>query len=122
MKGTFIFDLIVLPFLFTNVLLYTCNIKCRTKFYFAQNGSVFAGQALNGFAYKNVTTANPKACFHRCLMDYRCISFNFRTTSNNLNCQLNEENRKTKPQGLVVNYLVDYYDLVIDYPPEVKLF
>lgn len=123
MKIVLIFELItVLTFLFKNVMLHACDIKCRTKFYFARNGSVFAGHALNGFAYRNVTTVNPKACFHRCLMDYRCISFNYRATSSILNCQLNEENRKTKPQEQVATLEFDYYDLVIDYPPEVKFF
>lgn len=112
----------MLTLLLKNVPLHACNIKCRTKFYFAQNGSVVAGHALNGFAYRNVTAVNPKACFHRCLMDYRCISFNYHTTSNILNCQLDEENRSTNPQALLATLEFDYYDLVIDYPPEVKLF
>ncbi len=122
MKVILIFELIVLTFLLKNVPLHACNIKCRTKFYFAQNGSVFAGHALNGFAYRNVTVVNPKACFHRCLMDDRCISFNYHTTSKIINCQLNEENRNTKPQAMVATLEFDYYDLVIDYPPEVKGF
>lgn len=106
----------------TASFLHACPLKGYTGFYFVQNRNMVAGHALEGFTYKEVTTADPMSCFHRCSGECRCISFNIRTTNNTLNCQLNDENRNTKPQALVATPELHYYDLVIGYPPEVKFF
>lgn len=103
-------------------LLHACPLKGFTGFYFVQNRNMVAGHALEGFTYKEVTTPDPMSCFHRCSSECRCISFNIHTTNNTLICQLNDENRSTKPQALLASPQLHYYDLVIDYPSEVKFF
>lgn len=102
------------------LLLYACPSRGTAGFYFVQNRNMVAGHALKGFTYKDVTTADAMSCFHRCSSECRCISFNIHATNNTLNCQLNEENRNTKPHALVASPEFNHYDLVIDYPSEVK--
>ena len=102
------------------LLLYACPSRGITGFYFVQNRNMAAGHALEGFTYEDVTTADAMSCFHRCSSECRCISFNIHTTNNTLKCQLNEENRNTKPHALVASPEFNHYDLVIDYPSEVE--
>ena len=54
-------------------------------------------------------------CFRRCLSDCQCISFNYLTTVNQDNCELNEENKYLKPNALQAKPGIQYYDLVFDY-------
>ena len=117
---TVAFKLIALIFYMKAAPLYACSKKGCTSYYFVQERNMVAGHALTDFVYKNLTAEDPKACFHHCSEDCRCIAFNFGTRSNIQNCQLNEENRHTKPKSLNIATEFDYYDLVIDYPLEVS--
>ena len=57
----------------------------------------------------------PVECFRKCQADCRCISFNYLTTDSQENCELNEENKNTKPSVLKPREGCQYYDLMIDY-------
>lgn len=46
----------------TASFLHACPLKGYTGFYFVQNRNMVAGHALEGFTYKEVTTADPMSC------------------------------------------------------------
>ena len=60
----------------------------------------------------NVTARKPLFCFDACRLECRCISFNFKQSADQDNCQLNEENRYTNFGALEFAEGWQYYDLV----------
>ena len=60
----------------------------------------------------NVTARKPLFCFDACRLECRCISFNFKQSADQDNCQLNEENRSTNFGALEFAEGWQYYDLV----------
>ncbi|XP_066014975.1 uncharacterized protein [Pocillopora verrucosa] len=70
---------------------------------------------LVGHVFANFSAAGATECYKTCQTNCRCISFNFLKSINQNNCQLNEENRHTKPGALKPMNGSQYYDLVTDY-------
>ena len=75
---------------------------------------------LVGHAFANFSAAGVTECYKTCQTNCRCISFNFLKSINQSNCQLNEENRQTKPGALKPMNGSQYYDLVTDYKVTVR--
>ena len=71
--------------------------------------------ALFGHVFKILTVSKAVECFRKCRSDCQCISFNYLTTVNQDNCELNEENKYLKPNALQAKQGSQYYDLIIDY-------
>lgn len=104
-------------------LVFTClSFERLHRFLFCSKQKHGCRSRLRRFHVQRSYNRRSDVVFHRCSGECRCISFNIRTTNNTLNCQLNDENRNTKPQALVATPELHYYDLVIDYPTEVKFF
>lgn len=61
------------------------------------------------------TVLEPIECFIKCRLECQCISFNYWTTKNENNCELNYENRYLKPSELKLQVGAQYYDLVMAY-------
>ncbi|KAJ7352950.1 hypothetical protein OS493_032889 [Desmophyllum pertusum] len=76
--------------------------------------------ALRDYVNARFTVSGPMECFDKCPQNCRCISFNYRTTKNEHNCELNTENRHLKPSYLQPDPGAQYYDLVIDYNAVVR--
>ncbi|KAJ7352949.1 hypothetical protein OS493_032888 [Desmophyllum pertusum] len=70
---------------------------------------------LSNSVVERFTVSGPKECFRKCRLNCQCISFNYWTTKNVDNCELNKENRHLKPSYLRQDPGAQYYDLVIDY-------
>ena len=75
---------------------------------------------LVGHVFANFSAAGVTECYKTCQTNCRCVSFNFLKSINQSNCQLNEENRHTKPGALKPMNGSQYYDLVIDYEVTVR--
>ena len=84
-------------------------------FYFATGRNMVDRHRLSGFVFETLTISMPVECFRKCQADCRCISFNYLTTTSQDNCELNEENKYTKPSALEPREGGQYYDLIIDY-------
>ena len=95
--------------------------KCSATFQFAVGINMADGHALFGHVFKNVSVIGELNCYQACQLSCRCISFNFLTTVNKDNCQLNEENRHLKPGALMPMKGSHYYDLVVDYSVKYKV-
>ncbi|KAJ7329031.1 hypothetical protein OS493_023325, partial [Desmophyllum pertusum] len=91
------------------------NGKCSATHRFAIGDNMVNGYALLGHVFENVSVAGVINCYHTCQPNCRCISFNFLTTVNQDNCQLNSENKHLKPGALVRIEGSHYYDLDIKY-------
>lgn len=65
---------------------------------------------LDGFVRKTVTTANREECLSTCLKekDFVCKSINFHYANNQ--CELNVDDRRSKPTHVQMAEGVDYYD------------
>ena len=84
-------------------------------FYFATGRNMVDNHRLFGYVFETLTVSMPVECFRKCQADCRCISFNYLTTASQENCELNEENKNTKPSALKPRDGGQYYDLIIDY-------
>ena len=93
----------------------SCSDGGCVTFSFAIGRNMVDGYALLGHVFENVSVAGVIHCYHTCQPNCRCISFNFLTTVNQDNCQLNSENKHLKPGALVRMEGSYYYDLVIKY-------
>ncbi len=82
---------------------------------FTTGRNVVQDHSLFGHVFKTLTVSTPVQCFRKCRSDCQCISFNYLTTVNQDNCELNEENKYLKPNALQRKKGSQYYDLVIDY-------
>ncbi len=84
-------------------------------YYFTTGRNMVEDHSLYGHVFKKFTVSMPVECFSKCRYDCHCISFNYLTTVNQDNCELNEENKHLKPNALQRKKGSQYYDLVIDY-------
>ncbi|XP_078352206.1 uncharacterized protein LOC144636876 [Oculina patagonica] len=84
-------------------------------YYFTTGRNMVEDHSLYGHVFKKFTVSMPVECFSKCRYDCHCISFNYLTTVNQDNCELNEENKHLKPNALQRKEGSQYYDLVIDY-------
>ena len=84
-------------------------------FYFATGRNMVDNRRLSGYVFETLTISIPVECFRKCQADCRCVSFNHLTTAIRDNCELNEENKYTKPSALEPREGAQYYDLIIDY-------
>ena len=75
---------------------------------------------LFGHVFANFSAAGVTECYQTCQTNCRCISFNFLKSINQNNCQLNEENRHTKPGALKPMSGSQYYELVTNYKVTVR--
>ena len=102
---------------FTNSLLAVCQRQqCTVKeFYFSRDRDNVDNYALCGYTFKNLTVRSHKHCFEHCASDCRCVSFNYVITTNQGNCQLNEENRYLKPDALKQMEGHSYHEIGIYY-------
>ena len=75
---------------------------------------------LVGHVFANFSAAGVTECYKTCQTNCRCISFNFLKSINQTNCQLNEENRHTKPGALKPMSGSQYYELVTNYKVTVR--
>ena len=91
----------------------------KAGFFFSQS-HVVADHALHGHHFRTLSTAGPRECFRECSVDCRCVSFNTYAGGERSSCQLNEENRHTKPDALKPTQGFNYYDLEIDYNIQVS--
>lgn len=114
---TSLLKFLIQVFLHTFTFLATgSNASCPTGgFFFAVGRNMLDNYALLGHVVKNASVREPIKCFEKCQSDCRCISFNYLITTNDDNCQLNEENKNTKFDALRPKENYQYYDLVIDY-------
>ena len=83
-----------------------------TAYYFNRVRDTVKNHALRGHVIANVTARKPLFCFDACRLECRCISFNFKQSADQDNCQLNEENRYTNFGALEFSEGWQYYDLV----------
>ena len=98
------------------MLLVNAEDACMTSAYHFNRGmDTVKNHALRGHVIANVTARKPLFCFDACRLECRCISFNFKQSADQHNCQLNEENRYTNFDALKFAEGWQYYDLVIDY-------
>ena len=58
---------------------------------------------------------NWKQCFHLCLKNCQCLSFNFNEVNATENCELNDANTKLEPEALREKEGVNYYELARNY-------
>ena len=84
-------------------------------YHFNRGRDTVKNRALRGHVIANVTARKPLFCFDACRLECRCISFNFKQSADQHNCQLNEENSYTNFDALEFAEGWQYYDLVIDY-------
>ena len=84
-------------------------------FYFATGRNMVDNHRLFGYVFETLTVSMPVECFRKCQADCQCISLNYLTTASQENCELNEENKNTKPSALKPRDGGQYYDLIIDY-------
>ena len=102
--------------LLKTTLLVNAKDACMTNAYHFNRGrDTVKNHALRGHVIANVTARKPLFCFDACRLECRCISFNFKQSADQHNCQLNEENRYTNFDALEFAEDWQYYDLVIDY-------
>ncbi|CAH3137174.1 unnamed protein product [Porites lobata] len=87
---------------------------CMT-YYFTRGKDMIENHVLRGHVIANLTAPEPLFCFKACRLECRCISFNFKQSTHQDNCQLNEENRYTSFGALEFAEGWQYYDLVIEY-------
>ena len=87
---------------------------------FIMERNIVDDYCLVGHVFANFSAAGVTECYKICQTNCRCISFNFLKSINQSNCQLNEENRHTKPGALKPMNGSQYYDLVIDYEVTVR--
>ena len=92
---------------------------CMT-YYFTRGKDMIENHVLRGHVIANLTAPEPLFCFKACRLECRCISFNFKQSAHQDNCQLNEENRYTNFGALEFAEGWQYYDLVIDYSVRVR--
>lgn len=117
-----IISLFVTAGLITAITMGACSRgKCSATFRFAVGINMADGYALFGHVFENVSVSGVLNCYQACQHNCRCISFNFLTTVNKDNCQLNEENRHLKSGALMPMQGSHYYDLVVDYSVKVRL-
>ena len=84
-------------------------------YYFTTGRNMVDDYALFGNVFQTFTVSVAVECFRKCRSDCQCISFNYLTTVNQDNCELNEENKYLKPNALQAKQGSQYYDLVINY-------
>ena len=106
---------VILLLLQTTLLVNPKDSCMTTAYYFNRVRDTVKNHALRGHVIANVTARKPLFCFDACRLECRCISFNFKQSADQHNCQLNEENRYTNFDALKFAEGWQYYDLVIDY-------
>ena len=85
-------------------------------YFFAVGKNIVDKHALRSrYIISMFTVLGPIQCFRKCQLECKCISFNYWTTKNENNCELNEENRYLRPSDLKPQPGAQYYDLVMDY-------
>ena len=84
-------------------------------YFFAVGKNIVDKHFLRDFVISKFTVLEPMECFRKCRLECKCISFNYWTTKNEDNCELNYENRYLKPSKLRPQAGAQYYDLVMDY-------
>ncbi|KAJ7329001.1 hypothetical protein OS493_023293, partial [Desmophyllum pertusum] len=99
----------------------SCSDVGCVKFSFAIGRNMVDGYLLLGHVLANNSVAGVMDCYQTCQPNCRCISFNFLTTVNQDNCQLNSENKRLKPGALARKDGSQYYDLDIKYDFKVRL-
>ena len=98
------------------IRLVSAGDACMTgAYYFTRGKDMVENHALRGHVIANLTVPEPLFCFKACRLECRCISFNFKQSAHQDNCQLNEENIYTNLGALEFAEGWQYYDLVIDY-------
>ena len=76
--------------------------------------------ALDGFVYETLNFSIWAECFHTCLSECQCLSFNFNEINKTENCELNDANTKLAPEALKEKEGVTYYEPVRTYK-EIKV-
>ena len=71
--------------------------------------------ALDGFVYETLSFSIWTECFHTCLSECQCLSFNFNEINKTENCELNDANTKLAPEALKEKEGVTYYEPVRTY-------
>ena len=103
---------VILLLLQTTLLVNPKDACMTTVYYFNRVRDTVKNHALRGHVIANVTARKPLFCFDACRLECRCISFNFKQSADQDNCQLNEENRYTNFGALEFAEGWQYYDLV----------
>ena len=104
----------ILLLLQTTLLVNAKNACMTNAYHFNRGRDMVKNHALRGHVTANVTVRKPLVCFDACRLECRCISFNFKQSADQHNCQLNEKNRYTNFDALEFAEGWQYYDLVID--------
>lgn len=84
-------------------------------FFFSVGKNIVDKHSLRRHVISKLTVLEPIKCFRKCRLGCKCISFNYWTTRNENNCELNYENRYLKPSDLKLQASAQYYDVVINY-------
>lgn len=84
-------------------------------YFFAVGKNIVDKHFLRHSVISKFTVVEPIECFRKCRLECQCISFNYWTTKNEDNCELNYENRYLKPSKLKLQVGAQYYDLVMAY-------
>ena len=71
--------------------------------------------SLGGYVLQTFTFTNWQECFHNCLANCQCLSFNFNEVNATENCELNDANTKVAPEALKEKEGVNYYEPVRNY-------
>ena len=71
--------------------------------------------ALVEYIFQTFSFKNWEECFHTCLANCQCLSFNFNEVNATENCELNDANTKLAPEALKQKEGVNYYEPVRNY-------
>jgi len=113
-EKTFVKSLLLLLFAIHYSISQCTNEMCEKKS-LSLNTDTKQGFALDGFVYETLNFSIWTECFHTCLSECQCLSFNFNEINKTENCELNDANTKLAPEALKEKEGVTYYEPVRTY-------
>ena len=90
------------------------------NFHFELDKAVIIDHALDGHVFERRTVKTAAQCHVMCRENCRCVSMNYLQTTEEENCELNDENKERKPDSLKFKSNVQYYGLLRSYTIEVR--
>ena len=110
----FLFLLFLLPF-----AIHPSNSRCANgiceKVSLSLANDMKENYALVEYIFQTFSFKTWEECFHTCLANCQCLSFNFNEVNTTENCELNDANTKLVPQALKEKEGVNYYEPVRNY-------
>lgn len=91
---------------------------CKTT---SSSEDVIDNHVLKGHVISSLKVNDVGQCFHDCVHDNKCKSFNIGKENNALLCELNESDKNLSPRSLQQNEGWTYYEVNERLPSEVKL-